>query len=166
MKTISRNSRPLLSQTHNDTTLWVGHLQHDPNDHLAGQTFECPSSGQLNNIQVYSSAVTQEGELVLTLHEFDPASKTWGPAMGESHLSVEKKDAAHWISFSLNPVPLQQGKEYGFRLKTDNGLIGIGEAVTHAHHPFAFGQAWSSHAAGPGRFYKYFSLAFKVELCA
>lgn len=167
MKTIPHGSRPLLSQTNNNTTLWVGHLQQDPNDLLAGQTFECTSAGMLNNIQVYSSAVTQEGELELTLHEFDHHHKTWGPSIGESRLSVEKKDAAHWISFSLQPVELEKGKEYGFRLKSDNGLIGIGEAASHAHRPFSFGQAWSCHAAsGPGLFYKYFSLAFKVELCA
>jgi hypothetical protein len=167
MKTISRNSRPLISQTANTITLWVGHLNHDPNDHLAGQTFECPAGGELNNIQVFSSAVTQEGELELTLHEFDHSSGSWGPSIGDSSLHVEKKDAAHWISFNLQPIQLEKGKEYAFRLKTNNGLIGLGEAASNAHQPFPFGRAWSCHAAnGQGRFYKYFSLAFKVELCA
>lgn len=166
MKTVSRSSRPLLSQTFNNTTLWVGHLKQDPNDHLAGQTFACTADGLLNNIQVYSSAVTQEGELELSLHEFDPHTKAWGPAIAGSRVNVEKKDAAQWVSFPLDHLPLIKGKEYAFRLKTDNGFIGIGEAASNAHHPFPFGQAWSSEATGPGRFYKYFSLAFKVELCA
>lgn len=167
MKTISGNSRPLLSQTANNVTLWVGHLNHDPHDHLAGQTFECPAGGQLNNIQVFSSVVTQEGDLELTLHEFDPNARSWGPSIGDSRLHVEKKDAAHWISFDLQPVMVEKGKEYAFRLRTVDGLIGLGEAASHAHRPFPFGQAWSCHAAnGKGLFYKYFSLAFKVELCA
>lgn len=166
MKTPHRSSRPLISQTANNTTLWVGHLNQDPLDHLAGQTFTCTADGLLDNIQVYSSAVTQEGELELSLHEFDPAARSWGPSLASSRVSVEKKDAAHWISFLLEPLTLCKGKVYAFRLHTDKGLIGIGEAVSHAHHPFPFGQAWSSDASGPGRYYNYFSLAFKVELCA
>ncbi|MCX6316029.1 MAG: hypothetical protein NTW29_01960 [Bacteroidetes bacterium] len=167
MKTMPRNSRPLLSQTHNNMTLWVGHLKQDPYDHLAGQTFACTSDGKLNNIQVYSSAVTKAGELELSIHEFDHHAQTWGPSLAESRLNVAKDDELHWLSFNLDAVELIKGREYAFRLSTENGLFGIGEAVSNAHHPFLFGQAWSSHAAeSPGSFYKYFSLAFKVELCA
>src|SRR6185503_21124975 len=104
MKTIQRSSRPVLTQTQNNTTLWVGHLQSDPHGRLAGQTFECPSEGLLNNIQVFSTAVSQEGEVILTLHEFDQASKTWGPAIANSKFAIEKRDEAHWISFELEPV--------------------------------------------------------------
>ncbi|MBL7732022.1 MAG: hypothetical protein JNM88_12650 [Chitinophagaceae bacterium] len=167
MKTLHSGSHPILSQTIKNTTLWVGHLQSDPNDHLAGQTFRCPADGQLNNIQVYSAAVTQEGEVVLTLHAFGQAPGDWGPAIGESRLTIEKKDIAHWISFDLPPVPLQKGQLYGFRLRSEKALVGIGEAVSHAHRPFDFGQAWTAHSEnGRGHFYNYFSLAFKVELCA
>lgn len=162
-----RQSRPVLTQTQNNTTLWVGHLQSDPNGRLAGQTFQCPSDGLLSNIQVFSSAVGQEGEVLLTLHEFDQASKTWGPAIADSHFLIEKKDVSHWISFELEPVHLQKDKVYGFRLKSDTALIGFGEAASHAHQPFSFGHSWSCHAANEqGHFYKYFSLAFKVEMCA
>src|SRR5689334_773887 len=101
MKTNQQGSKPVLTQTQNNTTLWVGHLQSDPNGRLAGQTFECPVEGVLNNIQIMASAVSQEGEVTLTLHEFDPESKAWGPAIADSQLDVEKKDQAHWISFEL-----------------------------------------------------------------
>lgn len=167
MKTLQQSSHPILSQTQTNTTLWVGHLQSDPNGHLAGQTFLCPSNGQLSNIQVFSSAVTQEGEVILHLHEFDQGSQNWGPSIGESRLNIENKDAARWISFGLPPVSVYKDKTYAFRLQSDKALIGIGEAVTHAHHPFSFGHAWSSHSNNDqGHFYRYFSLAFKVEMCA
>lgn len=167
MKTTPRSSRPVLSQTENNTTLWIGHLTNDTNDRLAGQTFSCPSSGLINNIQVFTSAVTQPGEVLLTLHEFDPAGKTWGPAISESRLSIERNDVSHWLRFELDPVNLSQDQHYGFRLQTKEGIIGIGEAISHAHRPFSFGQAWSSDTGRLGeRFYSYFSLAFKVELCA
>src|SRR5215813_9420266 len=97
-------ARPVLTQTENNTTLWIGHLQSDPTDHFAGQTFRCPAAGTLDNIQVYSSAVHNPGELVLTLHEFDPRNKTWGPAIAQSALKVEKNDTAKWIRFELEPV--------------------------------------------------------------
>lgn len=166
MKT-PRSSRPILSQTENNTTLWIGHLTNDANDRLAGQTFSCPSDGILNNIQVYSSAVTQPGEVLLTLHEFDPASKTWGPAVSQGTLAIERNDVSRWLRFELEPMQLQKNSHYGFRLQTEHGIIGIGEAISHAHKPFPFGQAWSSDTGRKGeRFFSYFSLAFKVELCA
>ena len=108
MKTIPQNSRPVLTQTENNTTLWVGHLKHGNNDHVAGQTFTCPSEGMLNNIQVYSSAVTRPGELQLTLHEFDDETRTWGPAIGQSAMQVETDDTSSWLRFELEPVALKK----------------------------------------------------------
>ena len=52
MKTIPHGNRPVLTQTENNTTLWVGNLKHGNNDNVAGQTFTCPSEGILNNIQI------------------------------------------------------------------------------------------------------------------
>lgn len=166
MKTPSQPSRPLVSQTNSEATLWVGHVQNDPNDHLAGQTFRSPDGGTIDTIQVLTSAITQGGELELTLFEFDESGHRWGNPLGSRRLTLEKKDSGKWISFSMDPVQLEKGTSYGFRLHTDNGLIGLGEAVSHAHRPFPFGEAWSSHMAGAGHFYRYFSLAFKVELRA
>ncbi len=169
MKTHNNNpslqkSRSLLSQTDNNATLWIGHLGNDNSDHLAGQTFACPDEGLVNNIQLYSSAVTQPGEVLLTLHEFDPAAKTWGPVISQSLLHIEKNDVARWLQFQLEPVQLEKDKTYGFRLQTAEGIIGIGEAVSHAQKPFTFGQAWSSDTNRKGeRFFSYFSLAFKIE---
>lgn len=167
MKTTTKSSHPILSQTRNNTTLWIGHLKTDTTDHFAGQTFTCPSDGLLNNIQVFSSAVTQPGEVILTLHEFDNQARSWGPAIGQSRLQFEKSDTGTWVRFELEPVTLKKDGTYGFRLQTETGLIGIGEAASHAKKPFGFGQAWNGDTHNQqGHFYQYFSLAFKVECCA
>ena len=169
MKTSTHGSptRPVITQAEKNTTLWIGHLQSDPTDHFAGQTFKCPSEGLLDNIQLYSSAVHNPGEMVLTLHEFDTAAKTWGPAIGNSTLLLEKDDAAKWIRFALQPVPLRKDITYGFRLQTNNALIGIGEAASGMKEPFTFGHEWNGDSKDQkGHYFTYFSLAFKVELCA
>jgi hypothetical protein len=161
------SARPVLTQVENNTTLWIGHLQTDPTDHFAGQTFKCPSAGQLDNIQVYSSTVHQPGHVVLTMHEFDVNTKTWGPAIGNSTLELKRNDTGKWIRFNLQPVPLYKDATYGFRLQTTDALIGIGEAATGTKQPFTFGHEWNGDSKNLiGHFFSYFSLAFKVELCA
>lgn len=159
--------RPVLTQAENNTTLWIGHLQTDPTDHFGGQTFSCPADGQLDNIQLYAATVQYPGEIQLTLHEFDPLAKTWGTAIGESSLQVEKNDHRKWILFSLPPVYLKKGVTYGFRVQTSNAMIGLGEAARDNEHPFTFGHEWHANSKNrEGYFYTYFSLAFKVELRA
>lgn len=163
----SSHSRPVVSQAQNNTTLWIGHMNPNAHDHLAGQTFICPSEGLVNNIQVFAAAVTHPGEVALTLHEFDPETRTWGNAIGNSVRQVNKHDDTNWIRFELAPVELKKNITYGFRLQTEDGIIGIGEAAACNSNPFTFGQAWNGHSIqDKGDFFRYFSLAFKVELCA
>ena len=162
------HSRPLISQAEKNTTLWIGHLQTDPTDHFGGQTFTCPSDGILDNVQLYASAVQQAGDMLLTLHEFDETRKIWGAPLGESCVSVEKKDHDHWLHFHLpNFIPLKKDGVYGFRVKTRNAMIGLGEAVSDNNHPFTFGREWNGDSQNErGFYYSYFSLAFKIELRA
>jgi hypothetical protein len=167
METTKHASRPLITQAKNNTTLWVGHLQSDPTDHFAGQTFKCPSEGLLDNIQVFSSAIQLPGEIQLTLHEFDTDTKTWGASIANSNLEIQKGDDAKWLIFELQPVALSKDATYGFRLQSSNALIGIGEAATGTLQPFTFGHAWSGDSKDmKGHFFTFFSLAFKVELRA
>ena len=169
METIKKSShaQPVITQAENNTTLWIGHLHTDPMDHFAGQTFKCPSGGLLNNIQLYSAAVHHPGDLQLTLHVFDSETKSWGQAIGNSTLSIEKNDNAKWIRFELQPVELKKDVTYGFRLHSNDALIGIGQAASGARKPFTFGHEWSGDSKNQqGHYFTYFSLAFKVELCA
>jgi hypothetical protein len=167
MQTTKHSGRPVISQTENNTTLWIGHIHADPNDHQAGQTFACPGDGVINNIQVYSAAVQQPGDVALTLHEFDSETKTWGPAIANSTVFLQNSDVARWIRFYLQPVEIKKNAMYGFRLQTDTALVGIGEAASHAKKPFVYGQEWKSDAGNErGKFFQYFNLAFKVEMIA
>ena len=167
METLPYRSRPVLTQTENNTTLWIGHFHNDPNDHVGGQTFRCPDNGKLDNIQVYSALVQQPGAVQLTLHEFDPESRSWGPAIGQTSLDICQDDTARWLRFSLDPVLLQKGSTYGFRLQSTHGMIGLGEAAARSPRPFQYGFAWNADSENErGQFYSYFSLAFKVEMCA
>lgn len=160
-------SRPVLTQSQTNATLWIGHLQADPTDHFGGQTFRCPSEGTLDNIQLFSSAVQYPGEVTLTVHEFDPKTKTWGVAIGSSGLVISKGDYDRWIRFDLTPVPLEKDVVYGFRLQSENALIALGEAASGAKQPFPFGHEWKADSKNErGHYFSYFSLAFKIEMCA
>ena len=159
--------RPVITQTKNNTTLWIGHLLSDPNDHFGGQTFNCPSEGELDNIQVFSAAVQNPGEIILTLHEFDPASKSWGPVIGKSSISIQRGDDTRWIRFALPSVYLKKDITYGFRLQAQDALVAFGEAASGTNQPFTFGHEWNADSGNEkGHFFTYFSLAFKVEMCA
>ncbi|MEO7984098.1 MAG: hypothetical protein ABI688_08445, partial [Bacteroidota bacterium] len=114
-----------------------------------------------------SATVHEAGDIALALHEFDPVANSWGPVVANATVHLQKGDDARWISFQFQPVSLKKEATYGFRLHTDNALIGIGEAASHAKQPFAFGQEWKGDSKNEkGHYYRYFSLAFKVEMCA
>ncbi|MEO7922100.1 MAG: hypothetical protein ABIR30_00320 [Chitinophagaceae bacterium] len=166
MQTTKPSSHPVLSQTRNNTTLWIGHLQADANDRFAGQTFTCPADGLLNNIQVYSTTVHHPGDVAMTLHEFDPAARTWGAAIGDAIMSLEKNDDARWLRFNLQPVALKRDATYGFRLQSRNAMIGLGEAASDSKQPFT-GHEWNGNSKNEqGYYFTYFSLAYKIEMCA
>lgn len=157
---------PVLTQVQNNTTLWIGHLKSDPTDHFAGQTFTCPANGDLNNIQVYSAAVQTPGELMLSLHLFDEENRTWGPTLASALTQIDKNDEQTWIRFDLPPMPMHKYETYGFRLYANNAMIALGEAASSGQQPFN-GHEWHGDTQDQaGHFYNYFSLAFKIEMCA
>ena len=136
-------------------------------DHLAGQTFQCPEEGSLTKIQVYSIAVSHPGRLILTLHEFDKQRKNWGRVLSFAEIEVDEKDAENWMQFTLQAVPLHKDNTYGFRLKSPDTLVAIGEAAWSSKHPFIYGEEWNTNnIENKDHYYRYFSLAFKVELRA
>jgi hypothetical protein len=169
METLYNSSKPqtILTQTENNTTLWIGHLQNDPNDHFGGQTFSCPAEGILDNIQLYADAVSYPGEVNLSFHELNKNGQSWGPSIARSTLYVGQSDSQNWIRFTMPSIPLKKTALYGFRLQTDKAMVGLGEAAHDTNHPFSFGREWNGSSANElGDFYSYFSLAFKVEMRA
>jgi hypothetical protein len=169
MKTNHENSalKVVLQQTTNNTTAWMGHGLTDE-DIVAGQTFTCPSEGELGGIEIFSSLVIKPGHAHMTVHPFDPASKKWGDALLSTSVKIDKTDSEKWILFPHHGLTLQKGNTYGFRLQSDDMYIGIGEAAgSHSHPPFSGGQEWISPSdSHPGKYFNYLSLAFKVEMRA
>lgn len=169
METFKKSSHPhpVLSQTENNTTLWIGHLQNDPADHFGGQTFTCPSDGQLDNIQLFAAAVQKPGRMQLTIHEFDAIHKIWGPSIGESVLDIYTTDNQQWIQFNLSFLFIKKDITYGFRVHSADAMIGLGEAAHNNSNPFTFGHEWKADSKDQqGHYLSYFSLAFKIELRA
>jgi hypothetical protein len=167
MQTQQHSSHPVLSQTENNTTLWIGHSPADPTDHFGGQIFKLPVEGLINTIQVYSTAVNQPGEILLTLREFDSNNKLWGTIIGNASRFLQLGENKRWVRFGMDPVALQKDISYGFILQTNDALVGIGEAATATKNPFDFGYEWNADSNNiQGHYFTYFSLAFKVEMVA
>ncbi|HEU5164799.1 MAG TPA: hypothetical protein VFU29_04625 [Chitinophagaceae bacterium] len=165
--TFGNHLHPALEQLHRNTCLWIGHMKAGSADHLAGQTFQCPEDGPLKKIQVYSIAVSHPGKLILTLHEFDKQGKKWGPILSSAELEVDENDAENWLQFPLQSVQLYKDKTYGFRLKSPDTLVAIGEAAWSSTSPFVYGEEWNANnIENKDHYFRYFSLAFKVELRA
>ncbi len=160
--------KAVVQQVTNNTTSWIGHRHGETRSRITGQTFTCPSEGELDSIEVVSAHVTNDGPVQLTLHAFDADHKTWGPALKTSSAEFRKKDTGKWIAFPLEGIRLEKGSSYGFRLKSEAGLVGVGEAAgSNERLPFIGGQEWTATADDQsGKFYSYLSLAFKVELRA
>lgn len=167
-KNFGNHLHPALEQLHRNTSLWVGHMNVAGfADHYAGQTFQCPGDGHLNMIQVYTTAVSHPGKVILTLHEFDRQTKKWGPVLTTSEIEVDSSDEDNWMQFQLKAIPLHKDSTYGFRLKSPDALVAIGEAAWPNQSPFAYGEEWNiNDIENKDHYFRYFSLAFKVELRA
>ena len=160
--------RAVVQQVTNNATSWIGHWKGETKNRVSGQTFLCPSEGELDYIEIFSAHVTTSGPVNLTIHAFDAENRTWGPVLGASQVQFNNLDTGKWISFPLKGLRLQKGMTYGFRLKSETGLIGVGEAAGSVGHlPYNGGQEWAAASEDlPGSYYTYLSLAFKVALRA
>lgn len=160
--------KAVVQQITNNTTFWIGNRHGETKSRIGGQTFVCPAEGELDSIEILLSHVSNDGPVVLTLHSFDAGNKTWGPALKTSTVEFTKNDTGKWISFPLTGLHMQKGMAYGFRLKSEAGLVGVGEAAgSYDRLPNTGGQEWiASSDDQSGNYYTYLSLAFKVELRA
>ncbi len=161
-------TRSSVEQITNNTTGWIGHHPRDNKDISRGQTFVASVEGDVETIQVYSNLVSQPGNVMMTVHNFDPQQNSWGPALGSVSVPFAKTDSGKWMTFNLPSLHLNKGKSYGFRLESHDSFIGVGEAAGSAKQPpFSTGQEWQfTNNNKSGDAYSYFSLAFKVGLRA
>jgi hypothetical protein len=162
------NLKAVVQQVTNNTISWIGHRQGETKSRITGQTFTCPAEGDLEAIEVFLSHITNNGPVELTIHQFNADSKTWGAVLSTSTVEFNRENTGKWISFPLDGLHLQKGAMYAFRLKSEAGLIGVGEAAGIVNHlPYNGGQEWiASSDDRSGNYYTYLSLAFKVELRA
>src|SRR6187549_958181 len=101
--TMSNNptTRAIIEQVNHDATIWIGHSRSDNKEFLCGQTFVAPSEGELEGIEVFSSMVTNPGNMVMTLHNFDPEKRTWGPSLGSASVDLNNTNIEKWIKFHI-----------------------------------------------------------------
>ncbi len=158
-------SHPMVQQTTNNTTGWVGHHPREHKEISRGQTFVASAEADINAIEVYSNFVSQPGNVMMTIHSFDPQQNSWGPALGSASVDLKKSDSEKWIAFKIPSLHLDKGKSYGFRLESHDSYLGVGEAAGSAKQPpFSAGQEWKFiNNDKHGDAYSYFSLAFKVR---
>jgi len=160
--------KAVVEQVSNNATSWLGHHTFDNKDIVCGQTFVAPSEGELEAIEVFASIVTTPGNVVMTVHSFDPQLKSWGPVLGSASVGFTRTDTGTWKSFNVPGLHLNKGKMYGFRLATQDCYIGVGEAVGSCERPISIGgQEWKFvNKDQQGQSFSYFSLAFKVAVRA
>ncbi len=154
----------IVEQITNNSTGWIGHHPNEDNDISRGQTFVASKDADVNSIEIYSNIVTQPGNVMMTIHSFDPQKDSWGPALETSSVDIKKTDTGKWIAFQIPTLHMDKGKSYGFLLESQDTYIGIGEAAGSAENPpFISGQEWQFTDKNQTRHsYSYFSLAFKV----
>lgn len=164
---IYESHHPALVQLYNNASFWIGHMQIGSSDYLGGQTFQCPADGELDSIQVYSTAVQYPGKLILTLHDFNRETKNWSSVLASSEIEVDRENIESWIRFQMASIPLFRDNTYGFQLKSNEALVALGEAAWPSKSPFEYGEEWNGSSFDyNGHYFRYFSLAFKVELRA
>lgn len=151
-----------------NTTGWVGQLPGQNEIIARGQTFLSNEEGDLQNIEVYSHAVPDNGKVTLTLHDFDPQKRQWGPVIISSVVDIKKSDSGRWISFHMPALHMIKGKFYGFKLVSRDTCVAVGEASgSSMQPPFNPGQEWEfTQDDEAGNCFSYFSLAFKVGIRA
>ncbi len=164
----SHRSYTSVQQLTNNATSWLGHKKGDYKEVSMGQTFVAPAEGDLETIEVFSSIVSIPGQVVLSLHSFDPVRQEWGPSLGSDRVNFNQSCNDRWVSFHIPGPHLVKGLTYGFRLESHDSYVGMGEAAGSSKNPpFESGKEWKfiSNSNKVDAF-SYFSLAFKVEIRA
>ena len=164
----SPNSHAAVQQLTNNATSWLGHRKGDHKEIIMGQTFIAPSEGDLDTIEVFSSIVASPGEVMMTLHSFDPLQQSWGPTLGSANVTFNQSCNDKWVSFKMPSLHLNKGLTYGFLLESHDSYVGVGEAAGSANNPpFLSGKEWKfTSNSNKVDAFSYFSLAFKIGLRA
>lgn len=153
-------------QVVNNSTGWVGHLAGQKVDSCIGQTFIAPLDGHLQSIEIMPNAVAHSGHVKITVHQFDSIAEQWGTAIDSADVEINSNSEGHWVKIPLHKVPLAPGKTYGFKLASDDTLIGVAEAASSSINHFHNGGEWIFKTNAPTKTYAYYSLAYKLKMGA
>ena len=165
-KNTAHLSHATVEQITNNATSWIGHHPKDNKETGRGQTFVANTAGKIDAIEVYTNIVTKPGNVMMTIHSFDPGQKVWGPALGTANVECKQSDSGKWLAFNIPSLQLNKGESYGFKLESHDSFIGVGEAAGSAKQPpFSAGQEWHFNNNNQKvHAFSYFSLAFKVDI--
>ena len=157
-----------VQQLTNNATSWLGHRKADNQEISMGQTFVATTGGNLETIEVFSSIVANPGQVVMTVHSFDPQNESWGPSLGSATEIFNEQCNEKWVTFNMPGLQLVKGNSYGFKLESHDSYIGVGDAVGSAKNPpFASGKQFKFYNNNiKADAFSYFSLAFKIRLRA
>lgn len=160
--------RSTVEQPNHNTTSWIGHRNFDDKDIIAGQTFLATAEADIEAIEVFPTVVTRAGHLQMTVYDFNEQENQWGASLGTATIDISKENNGKWVPFNLKGLHLQKGRSYGFKLQSTDTFVGVGEAAGSAKQPpYGEGREWKfvNNELAPNS-YRYFSLAFKVDVKA
>jgi hypothetical protein len=87
--------------------------------------------------------------------------------ISSSEIEVNENDSENWMEFPITSTQLHKDNTYGFRLTSPDTMVALGEAAWPSKYPFKYGEEWNvNNLENKEHYYRYFSLAFKVELRA
>lgn len=168
METGTYKSYPVVQQTLNNSTGWIGKFPGDNMEIVRGQTFVAEEGGDIDAIEIWPNMISANGLIHMSLHTFDPVENKWGPEIDSSVVELDSSDAGKWVAFNMHGLHLHRGRTYGFLMGSDGSCFGIAEAVWGADQQLRNkGQEWKFvNKNSLGDTFSYFSLAFKIDLRA
>lgn len=166
--TKSNHLHSVVEQADHNITGWMGHHPGKQQNICLGQTFKSASDANVSEIEIYADAVMYPGTIQLTLHQYDPETKIWGPELLKTSTKVTSEDTGEWLRFNFDNLHIQKGFSYGLKLASDDSYLGLGEVAGSAKNPpMIFGQEWLFSVSGETiNVFNYFSLSFKVREAA
>ncbi len=153
------NNQPykVFAEEDHNMILWLGAKK-------VGQAFKAQYNGALQGISILPELIASNGEVSITLYEFNPENKTWGQQLAQSVHTLNNVVVNNWLSFSINNIELQKGNWYGFKLQCLGGEMAIAEGARKQHDVNSL--EWVIDAQNVEYYHNDFHLAYKIAVAA
>ena len=157
----SNNARQVnfaLSEEDHNMICWLG-------QQMAGQVFQAQGNGFIKSVSVLPEVIGHDGELVMTLHRFNPETKIWEAVLAQAAKQITTGMADQWQQFSFDTIQVAAGQWYGFKLQYTGGQLALAEGARKNNGNKSM--EWTAlNAQEKGVFHSDFHLAYKVALAA